>query len=116
MTGDGLGEIGPARDMKQTLGEVILGETQQTLTDEVIEENMVTITGVEIGPERGHSQETIAVSLEIEVPVVVYLGQDQGQVLMEIDFNATSVENMIISQGTVPLLKKREKYTSYNKC
>ena len=86
------------------------------MTDEVIEENMVTIIGVEIGPEKGHSQESIVVSLEIEVQVVVDLGQDQGQVLMEIEFNATSVENMIILQGTVPLLKKREKYTSYHKC
>ena len=97
MIGDGLGKIGPARDMKQILGEVILGETQQTLTDEVIEENMVTIIGVETGPERGHSQKIIAVSLEIEVQVVVDLGQDQGQVLIEIELNATSVENMNIS-------------------
>ena len=101
-TGDGLGEIGPARETKQILGEVILWETQQTLTDELIEENMVTIIGVE----RGHSQDTIVVSLEIEVQVVVDLGQDQGQVLMEIEFNATSVENVNISQGTVPLLKR----------
>ena len=78
MIGDCLGKIGPTRDMKQILGEVILGETQQTLTDEVIEENMVTIIGVETGPERGHSQEIIAACLEIGVQVVVDLGQDQG--------------------------------------
>ena len=84
------------------------------MTDEIIEENIAAILETGIGPEKGHSQETIAMSLEIEVQAVVDLGQDQGQVLIEMEFDATSVESMTILQGTVPLLKKREKYNNYS--
>ena len=77
---------------------------------------MVAILETGIGPEKGHFQKTITKSLEIEVQAVVNLGQDQGQVLIETEFDASSVESMTILQGTVPLLKKREKYNSYIKC
>ena len=55
-------------------------------------------------------------SLEIEVQAVVGLGQDQGQVPIETELDATSVESMTISQGIASLLKKGEKYNSYSKC
>ena len=116
MTEDSLGKINPVRDMNRTLGGVTLGEMLETLTDEIIEENIVAILETGIDPEKGHYQETIAKSLEIEVQAVVDLGQDQGQVLIETEFNATSVKSTTILQVTVPLLKKREKYNSYSKC
>ena len=48
--------------------------------------------------------------LETEVQATVGLGQDQEQVLIGMEFNVASVGNMIILQGTSPLLgKKKEK-------
>ena len=88
----------------------------ETLTEKILEENIVAILETKIGPEKGHSQETTVMSLEIEVHAMVDLGQDQEQVLIETRFDATSVESMTISQRTAPLLKKREKYNSYIKC
>ena len=82
ITEDGLGKIDPIKDMNKTLGEVTLGEMLETLTDEIIEENIVAILETGIGPEKGHSQKTIAMSLEIEVQAVVDLPQGQWQVLI----------------------------------
>ena len=61
------------------------------------------------GLERGHFPETVAAVLEIEVQAIVGPGQDQEQVQIGIEFNVISVGNLIISQGTVPLLRKKEK-------
>ena len=68
------------------------------------------------GLEKGCFPETMATMLEIEVQATVGPGQDQEQVQIRIEFNTTSVGNMIISQGTVPLLGKKRKLNSANKC
>ena len=53
------------------------------MTDEIIEESIETVIemmamiGTGTGPEKGHFPETIVVILDIEVQVVVDLGQDQ---------------------------------------
>ena len=116
MIGDSLDEIDLVRTMDRILGEVTLGETPETLTDGIIEESILGILEIGIDPEKGHSQETVVVSLEIEVQAEVDIGQDQEQVLIETEFDTTSVGSTITSQGTVTLLKKREKYNSYSTC
>ena len=54
--------------------------------------------------------------LGTEVQAIVGPGQDQEQVQIGIEFNVISVGNMIILQGTVPLLGKKRKLNSSNKC
>ena len=47
--------------------------------------------------------------LEIEIQAIVGPGQNQEQVQIGIEFSVISVGNMIILQGTVPLLGKKGK-------
>ena len=61
-----------------------------------------------IGIEKGHFPEIIA-TIELEVQAKVNPGQDAEQVQIGIDFDVISVGNMIILQGTVPLLGKKRK-------
>ena len=61
------------------------------------------------GLERGHFPEIMATVLAIEVQTLVGPGQDQEQVQIGIEFTVVGVGNMIISQGTVPLLRMKMK-------
>ena len=100
--------------MNKILGEVILEEMLEIMVDKVVEGNIeitieITImieagTGLEIGcfPEA-------IITIEIEVQSTVGPGQDSVQALIETEFDVVSVGNMITSQGTVPLLGKKEK-------
>ena len=47
--------------------------------------------------------------METEVQATVGPGQDQEQVQIGIEFDDISVVNMIISQGTVPLLRNKRR-------
>ena len=76
-------------------------------TGTAIEMTVMTETGT--GLEKGHFPENIATVLEIEVQAIVGPGQDQEQVQIGIEFTVISVQNMIISQGIVPLLGKKRK-------
>ena len=67
------------------------------------------------GLERGHFPEIMAI-IELEVQAKVDLGQDPELAQIGIEFIVTSVGNMIISQGTVQLLEKKWKLSSFNKC
>ena len=58
----------------------------------------------------------MATMLEVEVQATEGKGQDQEEVQMGIGFDASSVGNMIISQGTAPLPGKKRKLNSTNKC
>ena len=51
----------------------------------------------------------MATILVIEVQAIVGLGQDQEQVQIGTEFDVISVGNMIILQGTVPLLRMKKK-------
>ena len=100
----------------KTVEENIRTITEMTaMIDRIAEESIETIIEMtvmieaETGLEKGHFPETIAVILEIEVQATVGPGQDPEQVLIKTEFDVISVGNMIISQGTVPLLKKRKK-------
>ena len=70
---------------------------------------MTVMTEAGTGPERGHFPATIATILETEVQATVGPGQDQEQVQIGIEFDVTSVGNMIISQRTVPLLGNKRR-------
>ena len=66
------------------------------------------------GLEKGHFPEIVAI-IELEVQAIVGPGQDPEQVKRGIEFDVISVENMIISQGTVPLLgRKKNRAASTN--
>ena len=61
-----------------------------------------------IGLEKGCFPE-IMVTIELKVQATVGPGQDPEEVQIGIEFDVISVGNMIISQGTVPLLGKKRK-------
>ena len=67
------------------------------------------------GLERGHFPEIMAI-IKLEVQAKVDPGQDPELALIGIELIVISVGNMIISQGTVPLLEKKRKLNSFNKC
>ena len=67
------------------------------------------------GLERGHFPEIMAI-IELEVQAIVDPGQDLELAQIGIEFDAIGVGNMIILQGTVPLLGKKKKLNSCNKC
>ena len=67
------------------------------------------------GLERGHFPEIMAI-IELEVQATVDPGQDPELAQIRIEFIVISVGNTIISQETVPLLGKKRKLNSSNKC
>ena len=85
------------------------------MVDTIAEESIETALGMTVmteagtGLEKSHFPEIMATMLEIEVQATVGPGQDQKQVQMGIEFDVISVGNMIISQGTVPLLGKKKR-------
>ena len=72
-------EVGP--DMSKILGEVILGETLETMVGKTVEENieiaigMTVMTEAGTGLERGHFPEIMAI-IKLEVQAKVDPGQD----------------------------------------
>ena len=76
---------------------------------------MTVIIEAGTGLERSHFLEIMEI---IELEVQAKVDPDQGPQLPQIgiEFIVTSVWNMIISQGTVQLLKKKRKLNSFSKC
>ena len=91
------------------------------MADKIVEESIKTVivmtvmTEAATGPEKGHFPEIMATVLETEVHAIVGPGQDQEQGQIGIEFNFIFVGNMIISQGTIPLLGKKRKLNVSNK-
>ena len=81
----------------------------------MVEESIEAITEITLmievgrGLEKGCFPEAIITIIEIGVQTIEGPGQDQEQVQIETEYNVISVGNMIISQGTVPLLGKQKK-------
>ena len=91
------------------------------MVDKTVEENIETAIEMTIireartGLERGHFPEIMAI-IELEVQDKVNPGQDPELAWIAIEFVVISVGNTIFSQGTVPLLGKKRKLSSFNKC
>ena len=64
---------------------------------------MTVITEAGTGLEKGCFLQIIA-TIQLEVQAIVDPGLDPELVQIRIEFDVVSVGNMIISQGTVPLL------------
>ena len=113
-TGDNIDktEVGP--DMSKIIEEVILEEISEIMVDKTVEENIeaaiemtvMTVAGRDV--EKGHFLEIMAI-IELEIQATIDLGQDPELAQIGIEFIVISVGNMIISQGTVPLLGKKSK-------
>ena len=107
--------------MNKILGEVILGETLEIMVDKIVEENietgieMTVMTEAGIGLERGHFPEIMPI-IELVVQVKVGPGQDLELAQIGIEFTVICIGNMIISQGTIPLLEKKRKLNKFNEC
>ena len=76
---------------------------------------MTVMIEVGTGLETGHFPEIISI---IELKVQTKVDPGQGPELAQIgrEFLVISVEYMTISQETVPLLEKKRKLNSFNKC
>ena len=91
------------------------------MVDKTVEENtetaieMTVMTEEETGLEKGHFSEIMSIP-ELEVQAIVDPGQDPELVQIGIKCVVISVGNTIILQGTVPLLRKKKKLNSSNKC
>ena len=107
--------------MNKFLGEVILEEMLEIMVDKIVEKNieiaieMTVLTEAGTGLEKDHFPEIMAI-IKLEVQATVDPGQDPELAQTGIEFTVISVGNMIISQGTVPLLEKKRKLNSSNKC
>ena len=81
------------------------------MVDKTVEESteiaieMTVMTEVGTGLEKGHFPEIMAIK-EQEAQATVYSGPDPELAQIGIEFIVISVGNMIISQGTVPILEK----------
>ena len=107
------------RTIEENMGTIIeMTAMIDRIAEEIIETaiNITVFTEAGTGLEKGHIPETMATMLEIEVQAIVGPVQDQEQIQIGIEFDAISVGNMIILQGTVPLLGKKRKLNSSNKC
>ena len=84
------------------------------MVEKMVEDNieaaieMTVMTGGGTGLEKGHFPEIMAI-IELEVQATVDPGQDPELAQIGMEFIVISVGNMIISQGTVPLLGKKRK-------
>ena len=91
------------------------------MVDKIVEENketaieMTVMTEAGIGPEKGHFPEILTIT-ELEVQAITDPGQDPKLAHIGIEYIVISIGNMVISQGTVPLLRKRKKLNSSNRC
>ena len=84
------------------------------MVDKIVEESiktfieMTVMTEAGTGLERCYFSEIMA-TIELEVKAIVGPSQDPEPVQIETEFDVISVGNMIISQGTVPLLEKKKR-------
>ena len=91
------------------------------MVDKTVEENietaieMTVTTEAGIGLEKGCFPETMAIT-ELEVQAIVDPGQDAELAQIGIEYIVISVGNTIILQRNVPLLRKRKKFNSSNRC
>ena len=91
------------------------------MVDKTVEENietameMTVMTEAGTGLEKCHFPEIMAVT-ELEVQAIVDPGQDPELAQIGIEYIVISVGNIIISQGTVTLLRKKRKLTSSKRC
>ena len=76
---------------------------------------MTVMTVAGTGLEKGHLPEIMAI-IELEVQATVDPGKEPELAQTGIEFVVISVGNTIISQGTVPLLEKKRRLNSSNKC
>ena len=91
------------------------------MVDKTVEENietaieMTVMTEAGTGLEKGCFPEIMAIT-ELEGQAVVDPGQDPELAQIGIEYVVISVGNMIILQGTVPLLRMRKRLNSSNRC
>ena len=67
------------------------------------------------GLEKGHFSEIIAI-MELEAQAMVDPGQDPELAQIGIEFIVISVGYMLVLQGTVPLLERKRRLSSFNRC
>ena len=79
----------------------------KTVENTQIAIEITVITEVGTGLEKGHFPETMAI-IELEAHATVDPGQDPELAQTGIEFIVLRVGNMIILQGTVPLLEKKK--------
>ena len=91
------------------------------MVDKMVEENieisieMTVLTEAGTGQKKGLFPEIMAI-IELEVQATVDPDQDPELAQIGIEFVVISVGNTIILQRTVPLLGKKRKLNSSNKC
>ena len=101
-------------ETNKIIEEVILEEMQGAMEDKTVEESteitieMTVMTEVGTGLEKGHFPEIMTI-IELEAQTMVHPGQDPELVQIGIEFIVISLGNMIILQGTVPVLGKRRR-------
>ena len=84
------------------------------MVDKTVEENIETATEMTVmteagtGLQRGHFPEIMAI-IELEAQATVDPGKDPELAQIGIEFIVISVGNVIILQGTVPLLGKKRR-------
>ena len=91
----------------------MVDKTVDETTEIAIEMTVMTEAGT--GLEKGHFPEIMAI-MELQVQAIVDPGQDPELAQIGIEFVVKSVENMIILQGTAPLLGKKRRWNGPNKC
>ena len=107
--------------MNKILGEVILEEMQEIMVNKTVEENteidieMTVMTEAVTGLEKGHFPEIMTI-IELEAQATEDPGQDPELAQIEIEFIVINAGNTIILQGNVPLLGKKRKLSSFNRC
>ena len=120
-TEDNIDKTEVGLNMSKILGEVILEETLGAMVDKTVEDNieaaieMTVMTEAATGLEKGHFPEIMSI-IELEVQATVDPGQDPELAQIGIEYIVICVGNMIILQGTVPLLGKKRKLNSSNRC
>ena len=103
------------------MGEAILEETLGIMVNKIVEESIQTVIEITAmieagtGLEKGCFPEIMAIT-ELEVQATVDPGQDPELAQIGIEFIVISVGNTIILQVTVPLLGKKRRLNSSNKC
>ena len=111
VTGQITGQIVETEDNTDKT-EVGLDTNKITMVDKTVVENTETTIEMTVmieggtDLEKGHFPEIMAM-VELEALAIVGPGQDPELAQIEIEFIVISVGNMIILQGTVPLLEKK---------
>ena len=94
---------GNFRENMRSYVDIIIEESTETAIE------MTVMTEAGTGLEKDHFPKIMAAMLEIQVQATVGPGQDHEQVQIRFEFDVISVVNMIILQGTVPLLRMKKR-------